>query len=204
MVWLPAEDRAALGVLRAELGWLGALTLAARLRSPFAADPFAELPPAADSRERASRAQAGGAVRLYRVLRRRRDADAALDLTARVVHAAALAFLERTLGSVGPTDLAGLAPDARRAWVRERLDRFPNVEASVVRAEPEAVVFTVHRCRLVELVRHAGHPELASLFCAADAVFFGDTRPGLRLERPTTLAAGGPACAFHIHRTESR
>jgi len=197
---LPAPDLAAARVLRTRLGLLAAAAVGLRIKLDAARGrPFGDLPAASDPRERASRRQAGDAVLLYRALLRRLDRDAAFALAGDVLHEAALAFLDETVGPLGPGDLRPLSADARLAFVRERLVRFPNVEADLVAAEPDRVAFRVTRCRLVELVREAGHPELAPLFCTADATFFGQSRPGVTLERPGTLAGGASDCHFILH-----
>lgn len=203
MKLLAATDRAALRVLRRHLGVLGAVRvgLAVRLGQARGA-PFSSLASATTASERASREQAGAAVLLYRALHAR-DPRRALELSAEVVRASALVFLDEALGPLTPESLRDVPPEQRRGFVSDRIGRFPNVEATVDRAEPEGVAFTVTRCRLVELVHQAGHPELAPLFCTADAWFFGGARPGLRLHRPSTIASGHPSCRFSIQPLEA-
>jgi hypothetical protein len=55
----------------------------------------------------------------------------------------------------------------------------------------------------VELVRHAGHPELAPLFCVGDARYFREVEAEAELLRPTTLAAGDDRCRFTIRFEEN-
>jgi len=98
----------------------------------------------------------------------------------------------------GPDPTAALA-----AFVTERLARFPNVQATVDRADHDHVAFTVTRCRLIELVHQAGHPDLGPLFCAADARYFGEVEPGVTLDRPTTIAGGHPTCRFILTRVDA-
>lgn len=194
MPLLSAVDRAGLAALAHQVGWPTALWVGASVRLAQARGaPFADLPAAADAAERGSRAQAGAAILLFRALRGRVDDPVAV--TAAVVEASALVFLTAT---IGPIDLEGVGD--RRAQVAAALDRFPNVAAHIDVASADAVAFTVTACRLVALARHAGHPELAPLFCRADARWFGGVTPGVRLERPTTIAAGDPVCAFRIVR----
>ena len=67
-----AIDRAAFRVLWGHLGLWRALRLGVSLqRRVDRGEPFADLPPATDAREAGSRAQAGPAVLLYRLLRER-------------------------------------------------------------------------------------------------------------------------------------
>ena len=60
------------------------------------------------------------------------------------------------------------------------------------------VRFTISRCRLAELARQTGHPELAPLFCKGDARFFGEIEKDVTLTRPPTIADGASHCHFHI------
>jgi hypothetical protein len=216
MALLSKPDGAALGALARAAGWWTAARVAAAIVLRRAGgEPFADLPPAATAAESGSRGQAGGAILLYRALRGR--VDDPLGVAGAAIEAAALAFLGEAIGplsgafgpaagpaAAGPRDGgdprgggAESADDAaRRAFVADRLARFPNVDARIDEITPERVAFTVTRCRLVELARLAGHPELAPLFCAADARYFGEVQRGVRLDRPSTIASGRPTCAF--------
>ena len=164
--------------------------------------PFAALEPAADERERASRAQVAPVVALFRALLRRVPPDTALRLTATVVDAGALGHLARTLPEL--TDartrrvLHAGDPATIQADGRRMLARFFTATADVVSAGPDHFAFTVTACALHRLVTAVGHPELAPLFCNADARFFAEH--GMTLERPTTLASGGTTCPFTIRR----
>jgi predicted ArsR family transcriptional regulator len=191
---LSAVDRAGLAALAQQVGWPAALWIGASLRLAQARGaPFADLPAATDDAERGSRAQAGSAILLFRALADR--VDDPLAVTAKVIEASALAFLSATIGSL---DLGGAGD--RRAQVSAAIGRFPNVTARIDEAAADRVAFTVTACRLVALARHAGHPELAPLFCRADARWFGEVQPGVRLERPTTIAGGDAVCGFRIVR----
>lgn len=199
MARLGSIERTALGVLRRRLGLRRSLTVGLRTQRRVArGEPFDRMPPADDARERASRAQAGAAVVLYEELRAVVHEAEALSITAEVVEESAVVFLQRTLGPLRRADLEPLSDDARRAFVEERGARFPNATPEWEEISADRVRFAVHRCRLVELVRQVGHPELAPLFCQGDARFFGTQQPDVRLERPTTLASGGDRCAFTL------
>lgn len=202
MALLSPTDAAAFRVLRARLGFFEAVRVALAVGVAQArGGPFEDLDPPRDAAEAGSREQAGGAVLLYRTLLRRHGSRAR-DLTAQVVEASALAFLDGALGDLDLPALDEATDEDRAAFVQERLARFPNVTARLDRADAREVRFTVTRCRLVQLVHDAGHPELAPLFCRGDARWFGEVQPGVRLERPTTIAGGGSACLFVLHREE--
>lgn len=196
---LDGTERAALRVLVRNLGLLGALRVGIAVeRARRRGEPFADLPAATDGKERGSRAQAGPAVLLYRALLERMSEAEALRVTGEAVVAGALVFLTRTLGPLRRSEVAALDEDGRRRFAEDRADRFPNATLTWDEISAERVRFTVHRCRLVELVAHAGHRELAPLFCLGDARWFGNVEPGVRLERPTTLADGAASCPFTL------
>lgn len=196
---LDATERAALAVLGRRLGWLGALRVGVAVeRARRRGEPFADLPPAGDAKEAGSRAQAGPAILLYRALRDRVSADDARAITGEAVSAGALVFLRASLGPLRRAALAALDDAGRRAFAADRADRFPNATLTWDEVSADRVAFTVHACRLVTLVAHAGHPELAPLFCAGDAAYFGAVEPGVVLDRPETLAGGGAACRFSL------
>jgi hypothetical protein len=195
-------ERGALGVLASELGWRKALWVGFQIeRALGRGEPFGGLPAATDPREQGSRAQAGPAIVMYRVLRESVGPERALQITARVVEEGAVIFLRMSLGTLRRAEIAALDEGGRRRFTEDRASRFPNAELVWNKVSAERVSFTVTRCRLVELVRGAGHPELARLFCAGDARYFGNVEPGVRLVRPTTLAEGGPHCDFTLEWT---
>lgn len=161
-------------------------------------EPFGALPSPDDWREQGSREQAGPAILLYDELRHVVHEAEALSITAEVVEEGAVVFLAKTIGSLRRSDLEPLDEGQRRAFVEERGRRFPNATMSWDEVTPSRVRFTVHSCRLVELVVGAGRPELAPLFCQGDARFFGTIEPDVELIRLETLAGGGSACPFTI------
>jgi hypothetical protein len=192
--------RAALSVLVRRLGLIPGvrigLAVEARVRR---GEPFAHLPPAVERRERLSRAQAGPAFVLYRVLRAQRlDEAGARALVAEALSAGAVAYLRHAIGPLRRSELATLGPLERQRWMDARAARFPNAEPHFEALGPDEVRFRIRSCRFVSLARDVGHPDLAPLFCAGDAHFFGTVEPDVMLDRPQTLADGGPECDFRI------
>lgn len=161
-------------------------------------EPFGDLPPPNDAREAGSREQAGPALVLYETLREHVFEAEALSITAEVVEEGAVVFLGRTLGSLRQADLSRLNDADRRKFVEDKGSRFPNAVPVWDEVSPDRVRFTVHACRLVELVVQAGRPELAPLFCQGDARFFGTVEPDVELIRPHTIAGGAASCPFTI------
>lgn len=124
--------------------------------------------------------------------------EAATAVLREVVGATGAAFLDALFPSLDPTQWPGAPLAAREALVRRTFRRFGNIAAATVRLADDEVGFDVHACRFHGYCRQLGRPHLAPLFCHADAVYF--ERPGApyALDRPSTLATGGPVCAFRI------
>ncbi|MCB9674775.1 MAG: L-2-amino-thiazoline-4-carboxylic acid hydrolase [Alphaproteobacteria bacterium] len=196
---LGPEERAGLRVLVDALGWVGALRVGVALEwRRIRGEPFGDLPAAEGHAEVGSRAQAGPAVLLYRVLRERVGDERALAIVAKAVEEGAIAFLSRSIGRLDRAEIGALDDAGREHFAKDRAARFPNATLEWRALTADAVSFDVTACRLVELVVHAGHPELAPLFCAGDARFFGEVEEGAVLDRPTTIAGGDPVCRFTI------
>lgn len=194
---LDAPTRAAFGVLRRRFGWWRALRIGLAIeRRRAAGRPFAHLPAPRDEKDAQSRDQIGPAILLFGALVERYDDSTAIEVTAAVVETAAIAFLEQTVGPLRREHLAAMSADERDRFVRERMSRFPNAEVRFERIDADEVRFTVTACRFVALCHAAGCPELAPLFCAGDARFFGEVEPDVVLIRETTLAVGGDRCPF--------
>ena len=175
---------------------LGAVVRGALLMRADAA--FGHLPPATDERERKSRAQAGVAINIYRVLLQSLDNQRALAVTGRLIEAGALAFLAKTLPDVSAAALASGSQAERAARVKAWFGRFFTATGEVVETSEERVVFHVHGCALVRLAAAAGHPELGPLFCKGDLAFFANRQ--IRLTRPTRIATGQDHCRFELTR----
>lgn len=190
---------AAVRVLVRELGWWRGLLTGLRIEWRVArGQPFAKLPPPADEKARLSREQIGPALVLFSILRGRLDQARAIEVTSAVVEAGAIAFLSDSIGPLDRATLDGMSQRERDHFVRDRMDRFPNATVRFDHIGTDEVRFTVTSCRFVELCRAVGLAELAPLFCAGDATFFGQVEPDVVLIRPSTLATGGASCPFTL------
>lgn len=194
----PRSPLAIPALLITRLGPLTTLRVVAEvLRRQLRGEPFSHLPPADTPRERQSRAQAAPVILLYRALRAL-SAPAPLALVGDALELGAVAFLHKSLGPIRQAALAAMSEPERERWVAERAARFPNAEPVFHAVTASEVRFTVHACRFVALTHAAHHPELAPLFCRGDARYFGSVEPGVVLDRPHTLASGGPDCPFTL------
>ncbi len=97
------------------------------------------------------------------------------------------------------TRLLARDPLARMRRAMDLFMRFPygapGYDMRYVQAEGEVVAFDVHRCPVAEYFARQGLSELCvSAFCNLDYPLA--EKWGVVLERPQTLAAGGPHCDF--------
>lgn len=205
LLWFDVRHGApvALRALRRHLGALCALrALLAFLWRDWTRDPYRALrgDPAPDARERFTRRQLRPVLLLDAALgealglppERRRA------LLAEVVAESGARFVGTQVRHPTPAEWAALDPGARRAFASAVLGRFGNAEATLVDAPGADLAFDVTRCHFVSLCARLGRPEVASLFCAADRVFYDDPRVPIRLERAETLAGGQARCAFRL------
>ncbi len=201
MPWdrLDEDERIGAPVLIREIGVWRAMKAGRRVRRALrAGEPFAHLPPPANDAEQKSRAQIGRAIVLYRVLLRYMDAPRAKDVTEAVVVEAACHFLRQQLGSLSQETISAVPESERVAWIQAKGAKFFNATTTWDHISERAVDFTVTACVFPTLCKQAGVPELAPIFCAGDAKYFGTVEPNVTLDRPHTIAGGASTCAFHL------
>lgn len=178
------QTRTALRVIRRQMGAILAIAVARAVRvGTSGGAPFADLAPTTDPHETRCRAQSGAAVLLYRTLRKALPEYAALGLTGDVIEACGVRFLEGALG-LPPWDAVQAEAAAGK------------LAAAEWRPRDGGGSLEVRACRRVELVREAGHPELAPLFCRADARFLTAAAPHLVVQREAAIADGAAACTL--------
>lgn len=200
---LRTEELASLRVLVDELGWWRTATVAAKIKwAQVRGEPFVDLPPPETEAERMSRQQVGPAVLLYRALSARFDGERALAITERAVVEAGVAFLARTVGRLDRDRLDQMDDDEREDFVRRSGDQFFNAELEWEAIAADRVEFSVTHCRFPALCEAADVPELAPMFCKADAAFFGGVEEEVDLHRPHTIAEGARTCPFRIEMCE--
>lgn len=199
MIGIEPMEWASFKALGRRLGWWTAIRVGMALRQRVdRGEPFEGLPPSDDPKERASRDQIASAVVLYRLLQERMSQPTALEIVAEVVEAGAHVFLKQAIGPLSRTLFDGLDEAARYQLLDQKVGSFPNTIYQIEEAGTDRVRFTVSACSFVRLCREAKVPELTPVFCAVDASYFGGVEPAVSLERPTTLAQGGPCCDFRL------
>lgn len=195
----------ALRVLVRELGLLRALRVVlALVWRDLTTRPFRALrdgPPPGPG-ERFTRRQLKPILLLDGVLRDRLPAERAREVLAEVVAQSGARFVLFNIEHPSRDTWETLDDEGRRELAGGMLDRFGNAEAELVEVSDGGLGFDVGRCHFVELTQRLGRPELASLFCAADSVAYGDRRLPIALEREHTLARGDPCCTFRFRFRE--
>jgi hypothetical protein len=198
------EERAALDILRDELGIIRAIQVGAQVQIRRAlGEPFDELDEPTSRDEALSRRQIGPAIVLYRILRNRMTREEALQVVERVIIEGAVVFLSNTMGRLRRRELLSMGDQERDQFVRTKGEKFFNATLRWEEISEDEVYFTVTHCKFPALCEAVGVPELAPLFCKGDFEFFGGVESDVRLERPHTIAEGADTCPFHIYLTES-
>lgn len=130
---------------------------------------------------------------IYDELEERFGAQRALEIIGQAVERAA-----ETAGA----DFAAQAPDGpgleHFAKMLDRLTEAGGLKVSGAALQPQEFIYTVDRCRYVEMYREMGiSPELAyTLSCRRDGAFARGYDKRIKMERSQTLAEGSPACRF--------
>jgi hypothetical protein len=177
--------------MRSELGFPRAAAVLARVAWWKAkGEPFIDLGPPKDHRDRLSRRQCADLILLDRALRATASSEVALSLVRTAVLAGAPPFLEAMIPDLTPLGLADEAGGLA--------ERFFNAEGEARLVDDHHFHFEVRRCRFVELLAHARATHLGPLFCEADLAFFDGAHRPITLRRTRTLASGGASCDFHF------
>ena len=195
----PAIEWASIAILLSEVGVMESLRVGIRLAwQQIRGEPFNHLASAKDIKEKYSRMQIGPAILLYQILSTRLGKDEGYRVTEKVILAAGASFLKKSIGPLPQSTLQEMKPAARLEFVQLRGQRFFNAEMEWTKVEADEVRFTVSKCHFPGICRDTGVPELSVLFCKTDEAYFGSLEEDVRLERPHTLADGGPNCPFTL------
>ncbi|MGB0647409.1 MAG: L-2-amino-thiazoline-4-carboxylic acid hydrolase [Bradymonadia bacterium] len=191
-------ERAVVRALVAELGLMKTVLTLLRLGwSKLTYHPFAHLEQACNADESLARAHVRDALILYRSIEPL-DRGNPLMTFERVMSQGAQAFLRDAIGVVDVERYQSESTEARRAWVKGLLTRFPNAEADVLETSDRRVKFSVSRCRYVELAQVAGYPMVAKAFCVGDRAFFESQPAGISFQREKSIASGADHCPFEL------
>jgi hypothetical protein len=149
-----------------------------------------------DTKERFSREQSGPAVLLYRALLSKVSNDRAIEITGEIIMEASILFLRAQIPVMQPNLLSTMSEKEREKYILNIADQFYNADLGRVEFTEDSFSYEIVRCRFPELMKTVGHPELAPLFCAGDAVFFDREQPHIDFSRTHTLSADAKPCDF--------
>jgi len=185
-------------VLLKSLGWVRAMGLGLTMKRRLSSGaPWGRLDPSADVREDWSRAQVGPAIVLYQLLKENSHPEP-LNLMREVVVTGAVPWMKWAIGTIEPDAYREMSDVERDGWFKGKSQRFLNMRMKSHATGEEHVQFEVEACSFPSLCQRTNVPELASVFCAVDAHYFGGVQQGIALTRPTTIAGGDSGCSFHL------
>ena len=169
------------------------------LREQLRGEPWKMMPPPADEKEKITRAEIRDAVILYRILKKLKGKEAALQIIGEIVNKAAILLFDYLLDPINLEDLVALEPEEQYNFITRNLNRFPNAVTTIEAVSPEKVQFTVTRCHMAEICSTIGLEELAPLFCSADKDYF-ESSVGVNFRRENTIAEKAETCDFMLYR----
>lgn len=191
-------ERAVVGSLIDLIGGLTTVGVLVRvIRGHLSYYPFKTLGKPADDGEKLARAHVRDALILYRALTRSKVAKAHAVFE-RAMTVGAQTFLQGAIGVIDRQAYQDSTQSQRTNWIEGLIALFPNATATIVETSDTKVAFSVTRCRYVELALLAGHPEIASTFCAGDAAFFESQPAGIAFNRSVSIAEGESHCPFEL------
>jgi len=113
-----------------------------------------------------------------------------------VVEASAIAQLNHLVPKINAKKIAKMTKDDKIGLFSDILNKFPNADWQAASLTEDGFGYIITRCRLVELICAAGHPEIKDAFCAGDGKYFELHQPDIVFSRQNTLACGAPSCDF--------
>jgi len=161
-------------------------------------EPWKDLPNAETNKDFESRELIGEAILLYRALQIFKDKTEAEKIVRNVITRSAVAQLGFLIPTVKKTKLLKMIPEERSLFFKGIVDKFPNAEYTLVEESEEKFKFYITKCRLVELIINAGHPELSDAFCSGDGVYFSECQPDIEFFREEMLGKGCEKCDFEF------
>ncbi len=191
---------AAVGILRRHLGARRAARVIAATAWRARRDPLAKVPRGGWSGrdDELTRRQLRPVLWLDTALEAELTPAARRAALAELVADLGARFVARHVEPPAPAAWQAATPARRARYVAALGARLFNARTSPVAAGPAALAFDVTACRFVELCRAVGRPELAALFCEADARRFDAPDAPARLVRLGTIARGAPRCDFRF------
>ena len=188
---------AAVKVLLKEVGLGKTLSLVKGLaQEKKKGNAWDELPEPKDEKDDQSRELIEDAVYLYRALLKIMKGDEAEILIKKVIKESAIRQLYSLVPIIDKERILSLPIEEREENIKKLVGKFPNADWEIMESTGTTFAYRITRCRLVELVRALGYPELADAFCPGDITYFKQFQPAVMIERPKTIGYGNKCCEF--------
>ncbi len=189
--------KAAIKVLRKELGWKQLLGLVRELsKNKKRGEPWKDLPAPVDRKEEESRELIGDAILLYRALLKKRPQPEAERIIREVIVESAVMQLYSLVPRFSKERINELPAEERKEKFCSLINQFPNADWEINKISEQEYSYFITRCRLVELIIAVGHPELQDAFCEGDGVYFERYQTDINFSRPTKIGSGDDVCDF--------
>ena len=159
--------------------------------------PFGDIP-TKDTKDKQSQELIGDAVLLYRELKEILPQEQAQRITRETITASAIAQLKCLIPKIRKKAINKMDQETKKQMFCGIIDKFPNADWHLKKAEGDEYSFVITRCRLVELIKAAGHPELKDAFCHGDKVYFEKHQKDLDFYRPYLIGADDKICDFRF------
>ncbi len=163
-------------------------------------EPWKDLPKPKDQKDIDSRALIGDAILIYRSLLKRMEKEKALNIIGNLILRASMRQLYSLVPQLKPEDALSKSEEEIEVLLTEIIEKFPNTEWHLLESTKNSFAYRITRCRLVELVNDVGHPEMSSLFCPGDALYFETHQKDIEFDRPRNIGMLGDKCCDFIFK----
>lgn len=165
-------------------------------------EPWKNLVAPEDEKESECRELIGDAILLYRALKKISTKESAERIIRKVIEVSAVTQLNFLIPRIERKALEKMSAKERERFFREIVEKFPNTDYKVVDVSDKEYGFDITRCRLVELIVKAGHPELSDAFCSGDGIYFNSCQPEIAFLREKMIGKGDNICDFGFKMKE--
>ena len=162
-----------------------------------AGEPFKDFPAPESDKDKESRELIYEAILLYRELKRIIP-QSAQSVIRKVITASAVAQLNALIPRLKKKKINSMLNDELKQKLIKIVGHFPNAEWEVEKAEDGEFIFKIIKCRLVQLITGAGHPELSDAFCQGDKAYFDKYQKDIIFIRDLKIGSGDSYCDFRF------
>ncbi|MHA1383029.1 MAG: L-2-amino-thiazoline-4-carboxylic acid hydrolase [Candidatus Helarchaeota archaeon] len=187
----------ALKVLKRNLGLGTIFSLVSNLiNQKKKGEPWNNLPPPKDDKDIRSRALIGDVIIIYRELLKKMSQDKAEKIIRETILEASIIQLYSLVPIIKKEDILSKSQEERNEILTKMIDKFPNTDWEVLHSTKSSFAYRINRCRLVELIKDVGYPELSDVFCRGDGVYFERYQPDFIFKRTSLIGEGQDYCDF--------